>query len=143
MRRRLARHWFLLALLAGCALAVTWPAALNWARPAQPRYVMPLALFLTAWTMPSRRLLEAVRRPAPAALAVAAGFTLPPILAWGAGELLPDDLRVGLLVMCCGPCTLASAAIWTRLAHGDDGSAILATLGSSALGWLVTPALLA
>jgi sodium/bile acid cotransporter 7 len=143
MRRRLTRHWFLLALVVGGALAVAWPAALDWARPVHPRYVMPLALFLTAWTMPSRRLLEAIRPPGPAMLAVTVGFTLPPLLAWGASHLLPEDLRVGLLVMCCGPCTLASAAIWTRLAHGDDGSAILATLGSSALGWLVTPALLA
>jgi sodium/bile acid cotransporter 7 len=70
------------------------------------------------------------------------GFTLPPLLGWAFGHLLPADFRIGLLVMCYGPCTLASAVIWTRLARGDEASAILATMLSSGVGWLVTPALL-
>src|SRR5260221_2696408 len=147
MRSFLVRRWFLLTLAAGCALAVAWPVAwpvaMGWTRSAQPRYVMPVALFLTAWAMPAERLTAALRRPAPALLAVFVGFTLPPLLAWSFGQLLHDDWQIGLLIMCCGPCTLASAAIWTRLGRGDQASAILATLLSSGIGWLATPALLA
>src|SRR5262249_8055896 len=63
-----------------------------------------------------------------------------PALAWVAGGLLPqDDFRIGLLLVSSVPCTLASAVIWTRMAGGDDATALLITLLTNAMGWLATP----
>jgi solute carrier family 10 (sodium/bile acid cotransporter), member 7 len=139
-----AKRWFLLAVLLGFAIVWFWPGAMGWTTAVQPRLVIPLALFLIAWTMDSQRLFSAVRKPGPALLAVAIGFTLPPLVAWGSGTLLPlADLHIGLLICACVPCTLASAVIWTRLAGGDEAQALLASFASSGLSWLVTPAWLA
>lgn len=41
---------------------------------------------------------------------------------------LPQSLRTGLLVASVVPCTLASAAVWTRRAGGDDSVAMVTTL---------------
>src|SRR6516162_4775283 len=94
--------------------------------------------------MDGGRLLGALKNPAPALLAVVVSYTLPPLVAWWCGALLPlEDLRIGLLICASVPCTLASAVIWTRLAHGDEAQALLASFAGSGLSWLVTPAWLA
>src|SRR5262245_18651454 len=139
-RQFLARRWFLLALACGCVLAAVWPDVLDWTRLAPPRWVMPITLFLSAVTMPSRRLLDSLRAPWAACWAVVLGYTVPPLLGWGFGRLLIDDYRIGLLVCFAVPCTLASAVIWTRLASGDDATALLATFISTGISWLVTTA---
>lgn len=129
-------------LAVGVGLAALWPEALSWTQWARPRLIMPAALFLIAWTMPARHLVAAMRRPAAALWAVAAGYTLPPLLGWLFGQVLSDDLRIGLMIICCVPCTLASAALWTRHAGGDEATALLATFLSSAAGWAATTGLL-
>jgi solute carrier family 10 (sodium/bile acid cotransporter), member 7 len=142
-RHFLARRWFLLALACGCVVAAAWPAALDWTRLTPPRWIMPITLFLSAATMPSRRLLQSLRAPWAACWAVVLGYTVPPLLGWGFGHILIDDYRIGLLVCSAVPCTLASAVIWTRLASGDDATALLATFVSTGISWLVTTAWLA
>jgi sodium/bile acid cotransporter 7 len=139
-RQFLARRWFLLALVCGCVVAAVWPAALDWTRHTPPRWIMPVTLFLSAVTMESRRLLESLRSPWAACLAVVLGYTAVPLLGWSFGYFLHDDYRIGLLVCSAVPCTLASAVIWTRMAGGDDAVALLATFVSTGIGWLVTPA---
>ena len=46
----------------------------------------------------------------------------------------------GLLVAATTPCTLASAAVWTRRAGGNDAVAILVTVITNGFCFLVTPA---
>src|SRR5437899_4418610 len=101
----LTRSWFLLALGGGCALAALWPRALDWTRPFSPAWIMPVTLFISAVTMENRRLRSALAKPWPALWAVLVGYTLPPLLSWGFGELLPPDYRVGLLICSAAPCT--------------------------------------
>src|SRR5437879_1413657 len=131
MHGGLAKRWFLLLIVAGCALAWFAPGALAWTRFAPPRVVMPLALFLVAWTLESRHLAQAVRRPGAALWGVFVGYSFPPLVGWAAGSLLPSDFQIGLLVCTAVPCTLASAALWTRLAGGDEATAILGTAVST------------
>src|SRR5207245_1271057 len=126
MTRALSRHWFLLALGAGLVLAVTWPEhfvpATAWI---DPRIVVVLALFLMAWTLPSRSLAAEVVRPGAALWALLLSYGLLPAAAWFLGAWLPEDLRLGTLICVAGPCTLASAVLWTRLARGNEATALL------------------
>ncbi len=140
MRDFLARRWFLLLLLGAVGLALLWPAGVGAVVKWVPdRLVVILSLFLMSWSLPASRLIGALRRPGAALWAVAVSYGLLPGLAWLLQFLLPlPDLRVGLLICASVPCTLSSAVIWTRLAGGNDASAMLATVLSAATGWLAT-----
>ena len=62
-----------------------------------------------------------------------------PLMAWGASRLLPGELGTGVVVASVAPCTLASAAVWTRRAGGNDAAAILVTLLTNSTCFLTTP----
>lgn len=133
------RRWFLFVLILGVTgtLLVPQPMYLL-TRDLPPHLVIAVALFLMSWTMPSRSLAQELRRPAAATWAILLSYTLPPGLAWLVGQVASPDIRVGLLLSASVPCTLASCIIWTRLAHGNEATALLALLGSTLLSWLVT-----
>src|SRR4051794_26777153 len=121
MRRSLAKRWFLLTLLTGLTLAAVRPDLLRpFAVRLNPRVVVSLALLLMAAGLDGRRLWESLVRPFPALWALLISYGPLPALAWGLGHLLPDDLRVGLLLAASVPCTLASAVLWTRMAGGNE-----------------------
>jgi len=135
----LAKRWFLLVLLVGILTAWLWPVGLGWTRLVPPKLVMSLALFLSAWTLVRARLYAACRSPWPALWAAAISYLLLPALGWLTGGLAPlADFRIGLMICACVPCTLASAVLWTRMAGGDEATALLSTFISTALGWLAT-----
>ncbi len=63
-----------------------------------------------------------------------------PVLAWIVGQvLLPESLALGLVVAATVPCTLASAAVWTRRGGGNDAIALLVTLVTNLACFLVLP----
>jgi sodium/bile acid cotransporter 7 len=145
MKDLLRKRWFLLMLLAGLALGWLRP---QWLRPVtvwlEPRIIVAVALFLMAWSLESRSLFQSLLRPWPALWAWTISYSGLPALAWSVGWLLPDDdLRLGLLIISCVPCTLASAVLWTRMAGGNEATALLAVLLTTATSWLATPAWLA
>jgi solute carrier family 10 (sodium/bile acid cotransporter), member 7 len=140
----LARRWFLLVLIAGIAVAVVAPAALRWTEWVQPQPVMALALFLAAWTLESRSLYHSFLRPWPALWAVTISYLFLPTLGWVTGLLLPVvDFQIGLMICASVPCTLASAVLWTRMAGGNEATALLATFITTAISWIATTAWLA
>jgi sodium/bile acid cotransporter 7 len=144
MKRFVARHWFLLLTLAGAAAVWQWPGAVRWTCRVDHTAGGMLVIFLSALGLPGHRLAGAAGRPLPALGGLAISYGLLPALAWQAGRLLPlEDFRIGLLLVASVPCTLASAVIWTRLAGGDDATALLITLLTNATGWLATTAWLA
>ena len=138
------QRWFLCALLLGVSLALWLPQAFQpWTRQIPPAGVIGCALFLMAWTMPSRSLAGELRRPWAALWALAISYGLVPVLAWCTGHLpLTPDLRIGLFLTACVPCTLASCVLWTRLAGGNEATALLVVLAGTSSSWLVTPLLL-
>src|SRR5260370_16613634 len=145
MKDLLGKRWFLLMLLAGLALGCLRP---QWSRPAtawlEPRIIVAVALFVMAWSLESRSLFQALVRPWPALWAWSISYSALPALAWSVGRLLPeDDLRLGLLIIACVPCTLASAVLWTRMAGGNEATALLTVLLTTPTTWLITPACLA
>jgi sodium/bile acid cotransporter 7 len=142
VRDYVRRRWFLLLLVIGLPFAWFRP---QWLRPAtvwlEPRAVVAAALFVMAWGLESRSLLRSLRRPLPALWAMIVSYTLVPVLAGSAGWFLPNaDLRLGLLIIASVPCTLSSAVLWTRMAGGSEGTALLAVLLTTATSWLATPA---
>jgi len=141
MTNFLVKRWFLVILLLGMALAWLWPAALGWTRHAHPQLVMALALFLTAWTLESRRLLHALVHPWPALWAVVISYGFLPGLGWLTGWLLlVEEFRLGLMICAAVPCTLASAVLWTRMAGGSEATALLTTFLTTALSCFATTA---
>lgn len=140
MRAFLVQHWFLLVLVFVVGSALAFPGPIHpltdiW----EPRPTIAISLFLMAWTMPTRSLFEEVRKPLAALWAVLLSYTLVPIGAWLLGFLGPiDDVQVGLVLVASVPCTLASAILWTRLAGGNDATALLATMGTTFLSWCLT-----
>ncbi|MFO0966177.1 MAG: bile acid:sodium symporter [Gemmataceae bacterium] len=137
---RLVRHWFLLVLAGGLTIALLFPSqvrgAIGWL---SPRVVIALALFLMAWTMPTRRLTDEIRRPWGTLWASLVSYGFCPLAAWGLSLFVAPDLRLGLFLCASVPCTLASAVLWTRLAGGNEATALLVTLLTTFTGWLVTP----
>jgi sodium/bile acid cotransporter 7 len=141
MKGFVAKRWFLLLVCAGAILILVWPQGLGWAAYLDPSVAGAAAIFLSAWSLNSRKLVQAVLHPLAALWAVSISYGLLPALAWLFGRLLPHaDMRIGLLLIASVPCTLASAAIWTRMAAGNEATALLVTLFTNLSSWLATTA---
>jgi solute carrier family 10 (sodium/bile acid cotransporter), member 7 len=137
----LRKHWFLIGLIG----VVTLGASAN-------EFLTPLAsmkslqtamVFTVMWLMAAPVPFEIVKRtltrPGPGLLAASINMGLVPLLAMCAAPLLQQDLSGGLLVASTVPSTLASAAVWTRKAGGDDTVAIFVTLLTNLSCVVVTP----
>lgn len=137
----LTRQWFLLALAAVLIVGLSASSRLELVAGATTlrNGIVSLVLFLTALPLETRAMGRALRKPGPALLAVTLNFGLLPLLAWAASPLLQGDLGIGLVVMAAAPCTLASAAVWTRRAGGNDAVAIMVTVITNLVCFVVTP----
>ncbi len=135
----LRQRWFLCALLASVSLALALPHVVHpWTQELPPQLVVALALFLMAWTMPSRSLAGELRRPWASLWAMAISYGFLPGAAWLLGIVAPADVKIGLLLAASVPCTLASCVLWTRLAGGNEATALLTVLGCTLSSWFVT-----
>jgi sodium/bile acid cotransporter 7 len=137
----LARRWFLLCLLAVLILGV---GLTEWFEPlADAKLVRNITLatvmFLMALPLEASAVSRTVRRPWAALLGVAINFIAAPLLAWPLAQMLSPLTGAGLLVAAATPCTLASAAVWTRRAQGNDAAALMVTLLTNLTCFVVTP----
>lgn len=140
------RHWFLFGLLTVIPLAIasaqTGPspnviAAIDWV----PTSVCTASiLFLMSVTLNTARLLDSVRRPGPCLAACGVNQIIIPLLCLPLLALQRSaDMKVGLLIAACVPCTMAAASVWTRRANGNDAVSLLVTLITNGLCFVVTP----
>lgn len=107
---------------------------------AWPRTLMVcIVMGLMALPIPFELIRKSLAKPWPALLASIINMVIVPLLAWLAAFTLPVYLGGGLVVAAAIPCTLASAAVWTRRGGGDDTVAILVTLITNGLCVVVTP----
>ena len=137
------KQWFLLALVgvvsAGFLLAdAAKPLAdskwLKWV-------VVAATMFLMAWPQPMSQFITRLKRPSAPLLGSFINIVIAPLLVWPLALLMPTDLTASMILMFASPCTLASAAVWTARAGGDDSVAILVTIITSGLCFLTTPAI--
>ncbi|MBD15281.1 MAG: hypothetical protein CMJ72_08975 [Planctomycetaceae bacterium] len=137
------RHWFLLSLTAILVIGIGWSSSLASLAAEIPREWV-IASVLLAMALPLRLDLQSntLRYPLPVLLAVTVNWLFIPGLALLASKLLIPDLALGLIIAAAVPCTLASAAVWTRLAGGNDAVSLLVTIVTNLGCFLVTPALI-
>ncbi|MCI0491946.1 MAG: bile acid:sodium symporter [Planctomycetes bacterium] len=134
-------RWFLLTLLAVLTAGMTWPNAMQPIRAWLPsNAIMAIVTFIMALPLETHALWSAVRRPGPAWLAVGMNSGLAPLLGWLASRTLPSELALGVIVATVVPCTLATAAVWTRRAGGNDAVAFLVTMVTNLACFIVVPA---
>lgn len=141
MRETLKRRWFLLVLMATLVAGIAGAPRLALFAEAIPRNAI-IAAVLLAMALPLKivTMWATLRRPGPALLAVAINLVLVPLLAYAASRLLIDELAIGMIIAAAVPCTLASAAVWTRLAGGNDAVSLLVTMITNLSCFLITPA---
>ena len=141
MLASLRRLWFLLTLIvvlvAGLAMPETMEPFTRWV-PGDA--VVGLVMFVMALPLETGALWSAARRPGPAWLATALNSGVAPPLGWLASHALPTELAVGVIVAALVPCTLATAAVWTRRAGGNDAVAFLVTIVTNLSCFVVVPA---
>jgi len=138
----IASNWFLFALMAvlvagfsgsqvcRVVVEVIW---LKWS-------VVTITMFVMAWPLEFRHLYRTVTRPVGPILATILNLLLIPVMAWPLSYLLGEELGPGLIVAAAVPTTLATGAVWTRRAGGDDSLAIMVTIITNLLCFFVTPA---
>jgi sodium/bile acid cotransporter 7 len=136
-------HWFLAVVALGIAVCLVVPEWVAFVLiPVQPRRVVVVMMFLTAFSLETRILLHRTIHPWPVFLAVGVSYGIVPLLGWlgsvPLGLLGPPDLGIGLIVISCVPCTLASAVVWTRMARGDEGTVLLTTIATTCTSWIFT-----
>ncbi|MEZ6136039.1 MAG: bile acid:sodium symporter [Pirellulaceae bacterium] len=141
LAKLLRGNWFLIGLISVVLLGILFHTPLQ--RLADASSLQTGLVCVVMWMMAAPVPLESVRRtlshPGPGLLAAIINMGLVPLLALCVAPLLAADLAGGLLVAATVPSTLASAAVWTRKAGGDDTVAILVTLLTNLGCVVVTP----
>jgi sodium/bile acid cotransporter 7 len=134
-------NWFLLGLLAVVSIGSYGHAELS--PLAELSWLQTVLVFSVMWMMaapvPFELVARTLSRPLPGLLATAINMGLIPLLTLCLTPLLTPDLAGGLLVASTVPSTLASAAVWTRRAGGDDTVAIFVTLLTNLGCVVITP----
>ena len=140
MRQRLLRQWFFLALVLVVAAGFCFADQLSGFAESFPREALvAIVLFAMAWSLDASAVWRAIRNPVAVALAILINIGLVPLLAWGASFALTPEFAMGLALAAAMPCTIASAAVWTRRAGGNDAVAMLVTVVTNFSCFIVTP----
>ena len=141
MHRFLKRQWFVIGLAVVLLVGLAVPEPFAWLpRWGQLRnFIVASVLFVTALTLETSAIKRALRRPGSVALAVVFNLVVLPLVAWATMPFLAPELGLGLMIMAAAPCTLASAAVWTRRAGGNDATALMVTAVTNLTCFVVTP----
>ncbi len=134
------KHWFLIGLFLVMLLGFNACQQLAWMQDANRTRsgLVAIVIFLTALPIETAVIRSTLRRPAAAILGTVINFGVLPLMGWGLSFLLRGDLALGLLVVSATPCTVASAALWTRRAGGNEVVALCVTVVTNATCFFVT-----
>ena len=135
------KHWFLIALLTALFSGYYFShpfaslASVGWLKWS----IVSLTMFLMAWPLALGNFQQAFSRPVAPLLACALNLIGIPLLVWPLVGLVGMELGPGMMIAAATPCTLASAAVWTRRAGGDDSVAIVVTIITNSTCFFVMP----
>lgn len=138
----LARNWFLCGLVAVVVAGLVAHQRLSSLAESKllQSSIVAVVMWMMAAPIPLMLVRNALTRPWPSILATIINMGVLPLLALAASKFFNSELGGGLIVAAAIPCTLASAAVWTRKAGGDDTVAILVTLITNLGCAIITPA---
>lgn len=139
--QKIRGHSFLVGL--ACAVAIGFFCH-SWLMPLASASWLKTAIVLSVMAMmaapvPLELFAKTISRPWPGFLASTICMAGVPGLGWLASQMLQPELAGGLIVACCVPSTLASSAVITRKAGGDDTVAIFVTLLTNLGCVFITP----
>lgn len=141
MLAKVRDRWFLIALVALLVAGMGWPTEtkplVHWLNA---DWVVAIVTFVMALPLETSAIWGTLRRPGAAWLGATMNSVVCPPLGWLASLMLPPELAIGVIVATTVPCTLATAAVWTRRAGGNDAVAFLVTMITNLGCFLVVPA---
>lgn len=147
----LGRQWFLLGLGVALVLGAVAPWIGAPAGPLHPEWsvhaAVALSFLISGLTMPIAQLVGALGRWRLHLYAQAMSFLAMPLLVQALLPLfaamgMPAAVGQGFVVLSCLPTTIASCAILTRTAGGDEAAALFNAVAGNLIGLIVTPLLL-
>jgi solute carrier family 10 (sodium/bile acid cotransporter), member 7 len=143
----LKRQWFLLLIAAAVAAGILCHgpmAALNRDQKWMVKAIVVIAMLLNAFTMKGGDIVASALLWKAHIVALAASYVLLPALLFCAARCATSDPQMAAAFAIVGavPCTLASNAIWTRLAGGNDALALTMTVLSNVLNFVIGPLVL-
>ena len=137
----LKKQWFLIAL--GFCLLLGFTArhaVLAICGSEVVRYsVVAFVLFLMALPLEPTVIKKTLSKPWAAGLGIGFNIVLLPLFAWPIAKLIGGEYGEGLFVAVAAPCTMASAAVWTRRAGGNHAAAICVTVFTNFFCFLIMP----
>ena len=141
MARFFVKQSFLIALALsftlGCFLSPEW---VQWIGGPTQRMVIVFSVMLAMGiTLEARSMGRSIKQPTAILIAVGANILLVPLLVLPSQVWLSQELFGGLMVAALVPCTLASAAVWTRRGRGDDAIALMTTMVTNIACVVVIP----
>ena len=141
MKQFFAKNWFLVCLLLALLGGSLFHGSLKWAEGNEiVRWsIVAITMFSMAWPLRFDSIVHAFKNPLAPLYACVINLGILPLIAWPLSFLLDKDLGIGLLVAAATPCTLASAAVWTRKAGGNDVVALMVSVATNATCFLTLP----
>ena len=110
-------------------------AKMNWIKWT----IVSITMFLMAWPLKTEQIKSTISRPQAALLASLLNVGLIPLLVWPFAGFAGTVIGYGMIIASVTPCTLASGAVWTRRAGGNDGVTIMVTILTNSTCFLVMP----
>lgn len=137
----LRRHWFIVSLILCLAIGFLLCESLKIVgETTLLRYAIVFCvMFVMAWSIKFGQIWNTIRRPKATLIAIGINFLLVPLLAWPLSLVLNPSLAAGLIATAATPCTLVSAVVWTRRGGGNDVTALMTTMVTNMMCFVVTP----
>lgn len=141
MKEAIQKYWFLVALVVILVSGYCASTPLHWLGDWDgiKWIVIFVTMFLMSWPLSIAQFGSTLAQPGPVILATALNIGIIPLIAWPLAGLAGAELGPGILIAAATPSTLASAAVWTRRAKGNDRVAIMVTIITNASCFFVLP----
>ncbi len=135
-------QWFLILLMLALSLGYVFAYPLSWLTDIAwlKWLIVGLTMLCMTWPLETKQLVRAGTKPLAPSIAIFLNLVAAPLLAWPLSRFLGSELGPGLILAAAVPSTLASSAVWTRRAGGNDSVSMVVTIVTNLLCFVVTPA---